>query len=472
MPATPHSRSARLTVAIACIGFFVTVLDSTAVNVALPTIGARLGAGMSGLQWVVDAYVLMFAALLLSAGAISDRVGADRAFGIGLGVFTLTSAACGLAPDLMVLVAARVVQGGAAAVMLPASLSLVRQAFPDAAARARGIAWWTAGGGAAIAAGPVVGGALTDVLGWRAIFFVNLPAGLLGLAGLFGLFRAPRSRPEPPDEPATLDVAGQLSSVLAVTALTFAVIEGGGPSGLGASSAVAWVVFAVAGAAFGWIETHTRHPAVPPSLFRSPTVLVCTATGFAQNFASYGTVFLLSLFFQDQRGASPTVAGLMFLPMTALVLAANILAGRLVGRFGPRPPMVAGQLVQAASLLGLLSVGAHSPTVLVLVLLVPLGLGGGITVPPMTAALLEAVEPERSGVAAGVLSASRQLGGAIGVAAFGGLVPDPAHFQSGMRLSLVIGAGVLLTTAVAGMLPPRPGAARVAAGASQVRLRG
>ena len=469
MPATPHSRSARLTVAIACIGFFVTVLDSTAVNVALPTIGARLGAGMSGLQWVVDAYVLMFAALLLSAGAISDRVGADRAFGIGLGVFTLTSAACGLAPDLMVLVAARVVQGGAAAVMLPASLSLVRQAFPDAAARARGIAWWTAGGGAAIAAGPVVGGALTDVLGWRAIFFVNLPAGLIGLTGMF---RAPRSRPEPPAEPAALDVAGQLSSVLAVTALTFAVIEGGGPSGLGASSAVAWVVFAVAGAAFGWIETHTRHPAVPPSLFRSPTVLVCTATGFAQNFASYGTVFLLSLFFQDQRGASPTVAGLMFLPMTALVLAANILAGRLVGRFGPRPPMVAGQLVQAASLLGLLSVGAHSPTVLVLVLLVPLGLGGGITVPPMTAALLEAVEPERSGVAAGVLSASRQLGGAIGVAAFGGLVPDPAQFQSGMRLSLVIGAGVLLTTAVAGTLPPRPGSARVAAGASRVRQRG
>lgn len=179
------------TVRVACLAFFVITLDTTVVNVALPSIGEQWDGQVSALQWVVTAYTLLFAALLLSAGAISDRIGASRAFSIGLSVFTLMSALCGLAPNLGVLIFARALQGAGAAVMMPASLALVRQAYDDPAKRARGIAWWTAGGGAAVAAGPVVGGALTTGLGWRWIFFINIP---VGIVALIGMLRAPGPR--------------------------------------------------------------------------------------------------------------------------------------------------------------------------------------------------------------------------------------------------------------------------------------
>jgi MFS transporter, DHA2 family, methylenomycin A resistance protein len=168
----------------ACLGFFVIVLDTTVVNVALPSIGHQLHAGLAGLEWIVDGYVVVFAALLLSSGTLADRFGASRTLAGGLIGFTLASAACGLAPSLPFLLAARVVQGAAAAVVLPASLALVRQAFSDPGRRARAIAMWTAGGGAAVAAGPVIGGLLTGAVGWRAIFFANLPVGVVGLIAL------------------------------------------------------------------------------------------------------------------------------------------------------------------------------------------------------------------------------------------------------------------------------------------------
>jgi DHA2 family methylenomycin A resistance protein-like MFS transporter len=174
------------------MGIFVLNLDAMATNVALPGIGRSLGGTSAGLQWVVDAYTLMFAALLLSAGTLSDRIGASRAFGAGVAVFTVASAACAMAPGLGELIAARLIQGSAAAIMLPSSLALVRQAFPDAATRARAIALWTVAGAVAVAAGPVVGGVLASTLGWRAIFVVNLPVGVATLAVLTRAQRSPR----------------------------------------------------------------------------------------------------------------------------------------------------------------------------------------------------------------------------------------------------------------------------------------
>jgi DHA2 family methylenomycin A resistance protein-like MFS transporter len=183
-------------------------------------------------------------------------------------------------------------------------------------------------------------------------------------------------------------------------------------------------------------------------LFRSVPVTVYTVTGFALNFAFYGIVFVLTLFFQDQRGARPVTAGLLFVPMTGFVMAANLLAGKLTARFGPRPPMVAGQLIQVAGLLGLVTVGPATPTAAILALLIPLGIGAGLAVPPMTTALLEAVDAERAGLASGMLNAARQLGGAIGVALFGALIG--VDFIAGMRTAFVISAVVLLATAAAG----------------------
>ncbi|MFE9454244.1 MFS transporter [Streptomyces sp. NPDC006739] len=441
--------SPNATVLVACLAFFVITLDTTVVNVALPSIGAQWDGQVSALQWVVTAYTLLFAALLLSAGAISDRIGASRAFTIGLSVFTLMSALCGLAPSLDVLIVARAIQGAGAAVMMPASLALVRQAYDEPHLRARGIAWWTAGGGAAVAAGPVVGGALTTGLGWRWIFFINVPVGILAL---IGMLRAPRS----PRRPAPMDPAGQVTAVLALAALVFAVINGGSNGWTNPATVVGFAVAILAAAVFLVTESRQSNPAVPLTLFRNRAVAVCTSAGLALNLGYYGLVFVFTIFFQEHRGASALVAGLMFIPMTAFTTLVNLLAGKLTNRHGPRFPLLLGQTIQTLGILGLLFVSQDTPTPLLLVLLVPLGIGGGLAIPPLTTAMLESVPHERAGLASGVLSAARQFGGAIGVALLGALIADQAHFMTGMRISLIIGAAVLVATmlAVARFLPP------------------
>ncbi|MEU3547881.1 MFS transporter [Streptomyces longwoodensis] len=429
---TPPGRSSPvLALTAGLLGFTLVCLDASVVNVALPAIGSSLGGGMSGLQWVVDAYTLAFAALMLSTGAFSDRAGASRAYALGTAVFTLASAACGLAPGLPSLIGARVVQGVAAAVVLPASLALVRQAYPDPARRARAVAAWAAGGSAAVALGPVAGGVLTSAWDWRAIFFVNLP---VGAAILLLLLRAPRSE----RRPAPLDLPGQVTAVVALTALTFAVIE------RGMTGAVALAVAVVAGVVFFRVEARGPHPVVPLGLFRDRTVAVAVATGAAVSVAFYSVVFVFSLYFQQVRGLGPLAAGLAFLPMTGLIAVTNVVAGKLAGRFGPRLPMVVGQWVAVAGLLLLLSVGADTPAPLVAVALVPLALGCALTVPPLTAAMMDAVPAERAGLAAGVLNAARQVAGGLGIAVFGTLVAD--GFATGMRLSLAIAAVLLAVT--------------------------
>ncbi|GHA15410.1 MFS transporter [Streptomyces echinoruber] len=413
------------TLAAALLGFALITLDASVVNVALPSIGSALGGGMSGLQWVVDAYTLAFAALMLSTGAFADRAGASRAYGVGVAVFTLASAGCGLAPTLAVLVAARAVQGVAAAVVLPASLALVRQAYGDPARRARAVAAWAAGGSVAVALGPVAGGALTTAWDWRGIFFVNLPLGAVALALLV---RAPRSR----RRPAPLDLPGQVTAVLALTALTFAVIEGG------AAGIAALAVAAAAAAAFVRIETRRPHPLVPLGLFRDRAVSVAVAAGAACSVAFYGVVFVFSLFFQQEQGRSALYAGLMFLPMTGLIPVTNVVAGKLAGRHGPRLLMLLGQGLAAAGLLVLLVVDTATPPALVAALLVPPALGCALTVPPLTAVMMDAVPAERAGLAAGVLNAARQVAGGLGIAVFGALVSG--GFVTGLRASLAVGA--------------------------------
>ncbi|MFB7246507.1 MFS transporter [Streptomyces populi] len=420
-----------LTLTAALLGFALTCLDASVVNVALPAIGSSFDAGMSGLQWVVDAYTLAFAALMLSTGAFSDRAGASRAYALGTAVFTFASAACGLAPDLSALIGARVAQGAAAAVVLPASLALVRQAYPEPARRARAVAAWAAGGSLAVALGPVAGGALTTAWGWRGVFFVNLP---VGAAILVLLVRAPRSRPRP----APLDLPGQLTAVVALAALTFAVIEGGTAGGVAAAVAV------VAGAAFLWIEKRQPHPVVPLGLFRDRTVATAVAVGSAVSVAFYSVVFVFSLFFQQVQHRSALGAGLLFLPMTGLIAVTNVVAGKLTERHGPRLPMLVGQPVAVAGLLGLLCVDARTPPALVALLLVPLALGCALTVPPLTAAMMDAVPAERAGLAAGVLNSARQVSGGLGIAVFGALVAS--GFEAGMRLSLAAAAALLTVT--------------------------
>lgn len=436
--AGPATATGRATLVMALLGFFMISLDATAVNVALPAMGRTFGGTTAGLQWVVDGYTLPFAALLISAGAVSDRAGAKRMFGVGLGVFVAASAACGLAPDLGFLIGARVVQGGAAAVMLPASLALVRQAFADPARRARAVAVWSSGGAAAIAAGPVAGGALTSAADWRSIFYVNLP---VGLAALALLARVPKSA----RRPAPLDVAGQLTAVAALGALAFGVIEGGA-SGFGRPVAAgSLVVAATAFVAFVLVEARGAHPMVPLRLFRSRVVTVCVAIGFTINVSFYGVAFVLSLYFQHVLGEPPVTAGLMFLPMTALLTMANLASARVAARFGHQVPVRTGLAVSAA---GMVALAFLHGTPLVADL-VPVGTGLGFALPSLTFVLLEAIPADQAGMAGGLLNASRQTGGALAVAVFGALVTG--SFLAGMRASILISATLLLASSAAAL---------------------
>jgi MFS transporter, DHA2 family, methylenomycin A resistance protein len=428
------------------LGFFMLSLDSTAVNVALPGIERTLGGSTAGLQWVIDAYTLMFAALLISAGAVSDRVGAKRLFAIGLAAFLASSAACGLAPTLGFLVGARAVQGSAAAVMLPASLALVRQAYGDPVRRAKAIAVWAVGGTVAMAGGPVAGGALTSGLSWRAIFFLNLPAGLVAAALLS---RAPRS----PLRAAPLDPAGQVTAVTALAALTFGIIDGG-ETGFGRPAILGCLLLAaVAMAAFVVAERRATHPMVPLGLFRCRSVTVCVVIGFAVNVAFYGVIFVLSLYFQRVLGQSAVTAGLEFLPMTALLPVANLTSARLGARSGPDAPIKAGLLVSVLGLVALLAVSAGPDHVLLAAALVLAGTGLGFAVPSVIVVLLEAIPADQAGMAAGLLNSSRQVGGTLAVAVFGAMISH--RFLPGMRASLLIAVVVLSAAAAAAFSLPR-----------------
>lgn len=436
--------------AVALLGFFVITLDAFVVNVALPVMGRELGGGMTGLQWVVDSYTLMFAALLLFGGTLADRIGSRQAFGAGLAVFVAASAACALAPELGVLVAARFVQGAGAAMMMPASLALIREAYPNPARRARAIAVWAMGGAVASAAGPVLGGFLT-LFSWRFIFFINLP---VGLAALFLLTRIPRS----PRQAVPFDWTGQTAAILGMGALTYGVIEGGA-EGFDAPHVLAALAIATAAlVAFLVSQARGSHPMLPLDMFRSKPVAVSMSVGFAFTVGFYGMVFLLSLYLQQSRGLSALDTGLAFLPMTALVAFMNLLSARIAARFGPRVPIAAGQALMAAGLLTLtLALAApEAPTALLAVLMIPVGFGGALFIPPMTALLLDSVPAQRAGAASGGLNTCRQLGGALAIAVFGTLV---AHggFLDGLRTSLLIAVGLLILTTLASLsLRPAP----------------
>lgn len=424
----------------ASLGFFTVILDTTLVNVALPAIGADLGERVADLGWVLDSYLVVFAALLLSAGALSDRLGARRCYAIGMAAFALSSAACALAPSLVFLVAARAVQGVGAALMLPASLALVRQTFDDPGERTRAISLWTAAGGVGLAAGPVVGGVLTQAAGWESAFLVNLPVAFVCLICLRGVGPSPR-------RDAPIDVAAQLAAVVALGGLVLAVVEGGHEGWGGAVPIGGVVAFLVGGAYFLLAQAGSPNPMLPLDLFRSGAVSTVLAAGFAINLAIYGTIFVLSLFFQNELGRSALVAGLLFLPLTGMTGIWNLVAGRIIAARGPRSPLVVGALIAAAGFAALALLDRDSSDLAILASLLPVGIGAGLAVPPLLSAMLEAAPHESSGAAAGALNAARQLGGAIGVAVFGVLIGG--EFVDGLHASVLISAAICLVAAFA-----------------------
>lgn len=439
-------RHAGSALAAAVLGFFMVTLDAVVVNVTLPTIRTDLGGGVTGLQWVVDGYTLMFAALLLTAGSLSDRLGARRAFGLGLTVFVLASLGCGLAPSLGTLVAARFVQGAAAAALMPASMALLREAYPDARARGRAVAVWAMGGAVASSTGPVLGGALTQ-LDWRLIFFLNLPAGAIALTLLT---RARRSQPRL----VPFDVVGQTTGAVAMVALTFGVIEAGTRSFGDPVVLIALAVAILSMIGFVVAQRSVAHPMIPAGLFASRTVGITVASGFAFMVGYYGLPFVVSLLLQQHRGLSALHTGTVFLPMMWIGLVLTPISARLAERLGRKRLIVVGLALMAIGLGAVAALPDSAPLWAFAVLMVLGGLGGPTVSPAATALLLDAVPHDQAGLASGVFNTSRQVGGALAVAVFGGLMAQPASLTHGAHASLWIAAAVLAGTTVLALFLP------------------
>jgi MFS transporter, DHA2 family, methylenomycin A resistance protein len=441
------------------LGFVLVQLDVSIVNVALATIGKDLHSDFASLQWIVDAYAITFAAFLLSAGSLADRIGARRTFVIGFVLFVCASIGCGLAPSAGILIAARALQGLGAALLVPCSLALLNHAAAgNAAARARAIGLWTAAGSVALAAGPIAGGALVATIGWRSIFFVNVPLGILGI------WLAIANLAETPASGGSFDFPGQATAVGALASVTGAVIFAG-TIGWSAPLVLALLVAGIAcGSAFVVIESKRTRAMLPLELFASRPFSAAATVGLLVNFTLYGAIFILGLYFQRQEGYTPLQTGLAFLPFCIALGLSNVVAGRLVATRGARLPMAIGLAVAACGYAALAPLGARTPYSLLLIGLIVAPLGIGLAVPAMTTAMLASVDKKRSGIASGVLNTVRQAGGALGVAVLGSLFS--AYGVAGVRAAFVVSVALMVVGAFTALFAtpvPKPAKARKAA---------
>ena len=439
-----------LTLAAMSLGYGVVQLDVTIVNTALHSIGTSLGGGVSELQWIVSTYTIAFAALILTAGALGDRIGAKKVFMAGFAIFTGASLACALAPTAVLLIAARAAQGMGAAILVPNSLALLNHAYPDEKERGRAVGIWAAGASLALTAGPLAGGALIALVGWRSIFLVNLP---IGLAGLWLTWRYASETPRSPHH--SLDLGGQAAAIGALGCLAGAIIEGGTHGWSNPWVLAGFAAFAALAVAFVFQERRARQPMLPLSLFRHRLFALTSAIGLLVNVAFYGLIFVLSLYFQQINGLSPLATGLAFLPMMGAVLPANLLAARATERFGAPAIIAIGATMAAVGCMALLGTDRGTSYGSMCVQLVAIGAGLGLLVPPLTSTLLGSVEKKRSGIAAGVLNATRQTGSVLGVALFGAFVAKAGAFIFGTRESLMMCAILLLGAAVTIMVGGR-----------------
>ena len=441
---SPSRLAASLTLAGMSLGYGVVQLDLTVVNTALHAIGTSLGGGVAELQWVVNAYTVAFAAFILTAGALGDRIGARKIFMAGFALFTAASLACALAPNAAVLIAARCVQGLAAAILVPNSLALLNHAYPDATARGRAVAMWAAGASLALTAGPFVGGALVSLVGWRAIFLVNLP---IGLAGLWLAFRFAAETPRLARR--ELDLIGQIAAVIALGGLAGALIESGQKGWQHPLVLAGFVVAALSATLFVFQERRAAQPMLPLSLFGERMFALTALVGLLVNIAIYGLLFVLSLYFQEVNGLSAFQTGLAFVPMMAVVFPVNLIAPRVSERIGAPATIALGAVVSAIGCAALLGIRPDTSYAAVCAQMIAMSSGLGLLVPPMTSTLLGSVDRARSGIAAGVLNATRQTGSVLGVALFGALAGQAGAFMTGLRASLIISAGVLLLAGAA-----------------------
>jgi EmrB/QacA subfamily drug resistance transporter len=409
----PRSRR-RLVLAICCMSLLIVGLDNTIVNVALPSIGRELHAPVSGLQWTVDAYTLVLASLLMLSGSMADRLGRRRVFLVGLCVFTLGSLLCSLAPGLGWLIAFRMMQAVGGSMLNPVAMSIIRNVFTDARERAQAIGMWGATVGLSLALGPVVGGALVQSVGWRSIFWINIPVGVAAVALTMRFVpesKAPRPR--------RLDPVGQVLVIVTLAALTYAIIEGPSAGWSSAQTVGLLLLTVVALGALLRYEPRRAEPLLELRFFRSVPFSSASAIAVCAFAALGGFLFLNTLYLQEVRHFSALTAGLYTLPIAVMTLIFAPLSGRLTGRRGPRLSLLVGGFGIAVGGALLTELAKGTSMALLLIAYVIFGLGFGMVNPPITNTAVAGMPAAQAGVAAAVASTSRQVGQTLGVAVVG-----------------------------------------------------
>jgi EmrB/QacA subfamily drug resistance transporter len=465
----PDRRRRVLVLCICSMSLLIVGLDATIVNVALPAIHRSLHAGVSGLQWTIDAYTLVLATLLMLSGSTADRIGRRRVFQIGLSLFALGSLLCALSPDLGLLIAARVLQAIGGSMLNPVAMSIIRNVFTDPRERAQAIGVWGGVVGISLALGPVVGGLLINAFSWRAVFLVNVPIGLLAIA-LTARF-VPESRA---DRPRRIDPIGQLLVIVALATLIYAIIEAPAAGWLSAQTLSLGAVCAIALTALIRYEHRVRQPLIEMRFFRSAPFSGATALALGAFTVQGGFLFLNTLYLQETRGYSPLQAGLDTLPMAIPMLIMAPLTGRFVGRRGNRVPLLAGSATVAAGGLMLTALSPTTPMLYLFGSYLLIGFGMGLLNPPITNTAVSGMPPSMAGVAAAIASTARQGGSTLGVAVFGALAGGSgvAGVSSGFAASthpawwVVVGIGVTLFGV--GVLTTTPWARRTAERAAEV----
>jgi EmrB/QacA subfamily drug resistance transporter len=448
------------TLAAVAFGLFMIMLDNTIVNVALPSIERDLHMTISSLEWVVTSYALTFAALLITGGKLGDYYGRRKMFILGLAIFTLSSLACGLAPNSGFLIAMRAVQGAGSALMNPATLSIITATF-EPRERGRAIGIWAGVSAMALSIGPLLGGLIVDNLNWNWIFFVNVPVGVLGI--FVSLLVIRESRDTSAEQ--SIDIPGLVTSGLGLLALCYALIEGNkhgwtSPEiiGLFAASAALLVAFVL-------VEAHQRLPMLDLALFRIPSFAGSNIVALLVSLGMFGVFFYISLYVQNILGYSPTQAGAAFLPMTLLIVVIAPIAGNLSDRIGSRWLMGAGMTLLGISLLLYQRIGVHTSYWTLLPAMLIGGVGMAMTMSPMTSAAMASVPLDKAGVGSGVLNSFRQVGGSLGIALMGAILasyvssaatPTPQAFVDGLHAALLVAACIAFAAAIVAVTLVRP----------------
>ena len=437
-PLLPQLSQARRrgVLAICCMSILIVGLDSTAVNVALPSIGRDLHSSVSGLQWIVDAYLLVLASTLLLSGSTADRFGRRRIFQTGLLLFTTGSLLCSLAPNLALLIVFRMVQAIGGSMLNPVAVSIIAHTFTNLRERAQAIGVWGAVYGLSLALGPIVGGALASSVGWRAIFWINIPIGLAAMA-LTALYvpesRAPRAR--------RIDPLGQLLISVVLAALTFGIIEGP-ESGWGSMKIILSLALSFACfTAFLAYEPRRTEPLIELRFFRSTPFSGATVIAICVSASLSGYLFVNTLYLQDVRGLSALHAGIDTLPLAVMVMVGAPISGRIVGSRGPRRPLVLAAITMTTSCLILTRLSSHTPFSWLFFSYVLFGIGFGVVNAPITNTAVAGMPIAQVGVAAGVASTSRQIGQTLGVAVIGVLATASTHGSIRSELALASHAG-------------------------------